>query len=165
MNRGLKEFLDQHGVKYQLITHSPAYTAQEIAAIAHIPGKEMAKVVMVKADGVLVMTVLPASHIVDLKRTKEILGASHLELAHEDDYKDLLEGEPGATPPFGNLFNMKVIVSADLAEDTHIVFNAGNHRELVRMSYYDFERLVQPQISAFSVKEHSGKGGRSARQA
>lgn len=158
----LKEYLDQNGIKYQVITHSQAYTAQEIAASAHIPGGEMAKVVLVKIDGKMSMTVLPASHFVDLPRIKEIAGAQFVELAKESDYQNLFEGcEPGAVPPFGNLYNMKVYVSTALTKDPQIAFNAGNHKELVKMSFRDFEVLVKPQIFSLSVKEHE-RGGRTS---
>ncbi len=160
MLKRLKEFLDQHKVKYQIIIHSPAYTAQEIAGKAHIPGKELAKVVMVSIDGKVAMAVLPASHIVDLRRIKEVTGAQHVELTYEDDYKDLFdESEPGAMAPFGNLYNMKVFVATALTEDDYIVFNSGTHQELVRLSYKDYEELVKPQVFSFSIKEQLGKKG------
>jgi len=44
----LKEFLDSNKIKYVSITHSSAYTAMEIAALAHVPGKDLAKTVMIK---------------------------------------------------------------------------------------------------------------------
>lgn len=160
MLKRLKEYLDQHKVKYQVITHSPAFTAQEIAGKAHVPGKELAKVVMISIDGEITMAVLPASHIVDLNRIKEVTGAQHIELTPESDYKDLFdESEPGAMAPFGNLYNMKVFVATALTEDKYIVFNAGTHQELVRLSYKDYENLVKPQVFSFSIKEQRGKNG------
>ncbi len=154
MLKRLKEYLDQHSIKYQTITHSVAYTSQEIAAAAHISGQQMAKVVMVKADGEMIMTVLPASHVVDLRRLQEISGARNVVLASESEYAPLFEDcEPGAMPPFGNLFNLKVYVSTPLSDDEQIAFNAGSHRELVRLSYKDFDRLVKPQTAAFSIKD------------
>ena len=150
--RRLKEFLDENKVKYVSISHSPAYTAQEIAASAHIPGKEVAKTVMVKLDGKMAMAVLPASYQVDLQRLKQVAGAEHIELATEDEFKDLFPGcEPGAMPPFGNLYDMQVYVSESLAEDEEIAFNAGSHTELLRMSYADFESLVAPRRDRFSA--------------
>ena len=55
----LKEFLDSHYIKYVIISHSRAFTAQETATSAHIPGKELAKTVMVKMNGKMAMSVLP----------------------------------------------------------------------------------------------------------
>jgi Ala-tRNA(Pro) deacylase len=148
----LREFLDSNHVKYVTISHSAAYTAQEIAASAHVSGKELAKTVMVKIDGTMAMAVLPASYHVDMDLLKEAAGASSVELASEREFKDMFpECETGAMPPFGNLYGMRVFVSATLAEDDLIAFNAGSHTELVRMTYADFERLVQPRIVKFSA--------------
>ncbi len=147
----LKAFLDEHHVKYVTISHSRAYTAQEIAAKAHIPGREMAKTVMVKIDGTMAMAVLPASFQIDFDLLKEATGAREVELATEAEFKDLFpECEPGAMPPFGNLYGMDVFVANRLAEDEEIAFNAGTHTELIKMAYPDFVRLVQPVVLQFS---------------
>jgi Ala-tRNA(Pro) deacylase len=150
----LKQFLDSHQVKYVTIRHSPAFTAQEIAASAHVPGKELAKTVMVKIDGQLAMAVLPASHRVDLELLAEASGGSTVELAHERDFEDLFAGcEVGAMPPFGNLYGMKVFVASSLTEDEEIAFNAGSHTELIRLAYDDFARLVAPAVVRLSPKD------------
>jgi len=143
----LQEFLDQHQVKYVTISHSPAYTAQEVAASAHIPGKEVAKTVMVKLDGRLAMAVLPASYQVNFERLQNAAGVSQAELASEREFRDLFPAcDVGAMPPFGNLYGMEVFVAESLAEDEEIAFNAGTHTELIRLAYRDFDRLVQPRI-------------------
>lgn len=163
MIKRLKEYLDQFSIKYQIITHSVAYTSQEIAASAHIPGQQMAKVVLIKVDDNLIMTVLPASHIVDLRRIQELTGAKHVELASENDYAPIFEDcEPGAMPPFGNLYNFKVYVSTPLSEDEQIVFNAGSHRELIKLAYSDFHKLVKPETAAFSIKDPQIKSERQS---
>lgn len=149
----LKEFLDSNGVKYVLISHGPAFTAQEIAAEAHIPGKELAKTVMVKIDGAIAMAVLPASYVVDFDMLKKAAGAGEVKLAAEGEFKDLFPGcELGATPPFGNLYEVPVYVDRSLAEDDEIAFNAGSLKELFRMGYGDFENLVKPTIAEFGRK-------------
>ena len=141
----LKEFLDKEHVKYVSIVHSPAFTAQEIAAAAHVPGKELAKSVIVKIDGELAMVVLPASDQVRLANLQEKLGARHVELADEDEFREAFpDCETGAMPPFGNLYGMNVFVSQALREDEEIAFNAGSHSELIRLTYADYERLVHP---------------------
>ncbi|MGE5798554.1 MAG: aminoacyl-tRNA deacylase [Ignavibacteria bacterium] len=147
----LKEFLDQNQIRYISITHSPAYTAQEIAAMAHIPGKELAKTVMIKLENTMGMAVLPANHRVDFDMLKELTGAEFILLATENEFKSLFPGcDPGAMPPFGNLYNMPVYVSEALTKDEEIVFNAGSHTELIKMNYKDFEKLVQPKVMEFS---------------
>ena len=143
----LREYLDKQNVKYIVISHSLAYTAQGIAAITHIPGKELAKTVMVKLDGRLVMAVLPASFHVDLKLLKKKTGANDAALASESEFKGQFpECETGAMPPFGNLYGIEVFADESLTNDEEIAFNAGSHLELIRLAWKDFERLVQPTV-------------------
>ena len=151
--RKLKEFLDSKGIKYVIITHAPAYTAQEIAASAHISGKELAKTVIVKIDGKMAMAVLPASKVIDFDRLKAAAGATSVELASEDEFRDRFpECELGAMPPFGNLYDMPVYVDETLSRDVEIAFNAGSHKELFRMAYKDFESLVKPAVADFAAQ-------------
>lgn len=148
----LREFLDKNQVKYVNVSHSPAYTAQEIAASAHIPGKEVAKTVVVKVDGDIAMAVLPASRQVDFKGLAKAVGAKEVGLADEAEFRDLFgECEVGAMPPFGNLYDMPVYVDDVLAEDEEIAFNAGSHIELIRMNYNDYARLVRPKVLHFTA--------------
>lgn len=146
----LKDFLDSKSVKYVTITHSTAYTAQEIAASAHIPGKELAKTVMVKVDGTLAMAVLPASRQIDFEALNKVAGTA-VELASEDEFKERFpQCEVGAMPPFGNLYDMQVFADTSLTEDEEIAFNAGTHTELVQLAFADFRSLVAPQIASFA---------------
>jgi Ala-tRNA(Pro) deacylase len=147
----LKRYLDTHRVRYVVLDHSPAYTAQEIAARAHIPGKELAKTVMIRIDGELAMAVLPASYRVDFEQLKEVTGAKKVALARETDFRDRFpDCDLGAMPPFGNLYGVPVYVAESLAEDEEIAFNACSHSQLVRLSYADFERLARPEVLRFS---------------
>ena len=151
----LRRFLESEGVKYLTISHSQAFTAQEIAASAHIPGKELAKTVMVKIDGEMAMAVLPADDRVDRHLLKQAAGADVVELASETEFRDLFSNcQLGAMPPFGNLWDMQVFVDERLAEDDEIAFNAGSHSELVRLAYDDFVRLVQPQVTHLTTREN-----------
>ena len=148
----LREYLDKHNVHYIVISHSPAFTAQGIAALAHIPGKELAKTVIVKLDAKLAMAVLPASLHVDLKLLKKATNATSAEVAAEADFKDRFpECETGAMPPFGNLYGLEVFAEESLARDKEIAFNACSHRELIRMAWSDFERLVKPKVLRFTA--------------
>ncbi len=141
----LKEFLDENNVRYVTVSHSPAYTAQEIAAKAHLPGKEIAKTVLVKVDGKLAMAVLPGSFKIDFENLKKVLGSDSVRLADENEFIDKFpDCEVGAMPPFGNLYGVDVFVANSLAEDEEIAFNACSHSQLIKMSYSDYEKLVKP---------------------
>ena len=147
----LRQFLDSNAVRYVTEQHSAAYTAQEEASLAHVPGKEWAKTVMVKLDGKMAMAVVPASRRVVFDLLKQASGANSAELAAEQEFRDLCPGcEVGAIPPFGNLFGMAVYVDEALAEDAEIAFSAGTHTEMIRLPFADFARLVQPKVARLS---------------
>lgn len=147
----LKKYLDENKVKYVSIKHSEAFTAQEIAASAHIPGNELAKTVMLNIEEKMAMAVVPATYHVDFRLLERETGASRVSLATEDSFKEIFpDCELGAMPPFGNLYDMDVYVAKSLTDDEEIFFNAGNHTELIRMSYKDYEKLVKPNILRFS---------------
>lgn len=149
--RQLKDYLDDNNTKYTTITHSLAYTAQELAEIMHVPGRQWAKSIAIEVDGKPALAVLPAHHRINLAKLKQALGAQQLEILSEQRFSSHFPGcELGAMPPFGNLFNLPVFVSRDLRDDEQIVFNAGTHRDAIRLGYADFERLVQPVVCEFS---------------
>lgn len=148
----LKEYLDKHGAPYITITHSQAFTAQQIAASVHIPGRNMVKTVMVVINGQMAMAVLPASFYVDFNLLKEITGEGNVRLASEMEFKDMFpDCEVGAMPPFGNLYNLDVYVARVLIDDDEIAFNAGTHTEVIQMTYRDFEKLVHPRVMKFAI--------------
>ena len=144
----LKDFLDKNHVKYLSIKHSPAFTTQEVAELSHIHGKQMAKVVMLKIDGRMDMAVTGADHRLDLTALAEKIPCTNeILLADEKEFKNRFpDCEVGAMPPFGNLYGMDVYVNSSLAENSEIVFNAGSHTEVIRMSFADFLRLVKPKM-------------------
>jgi Ala-tRNA(Pro) deacylase len=145
----LKEFLEANRVSYEVRSHRTAYTAQAVAAAEHIPGREMAKVVMVRGGGEYLMVVLPAPYHVGLERLGKATGRTGLRLATEAEFGSLFPGcAPGAMPPFGNLYGIPVWVDESLTRDEEIAFNAGNHEQTVHMKYADFARLVQPSIAS-----------------
>ena len=148
----LKEFLDKEKIKYVSIVHSPAYTAQEVAASVHITGRELAKTVIVQLDGETAMAVLPANRKIILQDLREVTGADQVKFVAEEDFKKKFpDCETGAMPPFGNLYGMEVYAAASLAGTPEIAFNAGSHTEVIKLAYSDFERLVKPEVVSFTT--------------
>jgi Ala-tRNA(Pro) deacylase len=144
----LEAYLRENKVPFQVAHHPSAYTAQEVAAAEHIPGKMLAKVVIAFASGKMVMLVLPASLRVSPAEAGAALGVKELRLAHEGEFAPVFpDCELGAMPPFGNLYGLPVSVDKALAEDETIVFNAGTHTDTISMTYADFERLVRPTVA------------------
>ena len=155
----LKAFLDASKVKYTVAKHPAAYTAQEIAAAQHVPGRQLAKSVLVNADRGPVLSVLPAVQLIDLKKLKSLLGVKTLTIAKEADIKERFpDVEVGAMSPFGNLYQVPVVVDRELGASREIVFNAGSHTETIKMRYQDFATLVKPKAGAFGQPVGGVKG-------
>lgn len=148
----LQRYLDDNQVKYLIVEHSPAYAALDVASSAHIAEWELAKAVIVKMDGRMAMVVLPASERIDLDALASTARAAQVKIALEDEFKDRFpDCEPGAMPPFGNLYDMEVFTDESLAGSDLIAFNAGDHRTLIRMHYADFLRLTNPKMGHFTA--------------
>jgi Ala-tRNA(Pro) deacylase len=149
----LEAYLREKQVPFDVRHHPMAVTAQEVAASEHVPGKMLAKTVMVLADGKMVMLALPAPYQVDMDKAGKVLGARKVRLAHEEEFEDTFpDCEVGAMPPFGNLYKVPVCVEDALAEDETIVVRAGTHTDTMSVNYADFERLVEPTIAEFAAR-------------
>lgn len=148
----LREFLEAQKVPYSVHSHPTAYTAQEIAALQHVKGRQLAKVVIAKAGDEFRMLVLPADHRVDFAKLKGALGVTEVRLAGEAEFRDLFPGcEVGAMPPFGNLYGLPVYMDRSLEKDEEIIFNAGSHTLTAQMSRRDYMRLVNPVVADFAL--------------
>ena len=145
------KFLKKSKVKYEVTKHKPTFSAQEMAAMEHEPGKYVAKPVIVKADGKYVMCVLSACYKIDMRALKKQLGAKKVELAEEEEMGKLFDDcDLGAEPPFGNLYDLPTVIDKTLEKDDHITFQAGSHEKAVRMSMADYRKLVEPKVLEFS---------------
>jgi Ala-tRNA(Pro) deacylase len=147
----VERFLKNSGVEYTLVKHPLAYTAQEDAALSHVPGREWAKTVVCLADGEPIQAVLPAHLAIDVERLRTLAGCRSVRLAEESEFETLYPGcERGAMPPFGPLFGQRVFVDTVLTKDEEITFNAGTHTDAVRMRYRDFAQLSHPVVGDFA---------------
>lgn len=150
MAKRLQEFLDSRGIRYEISEHREAFTTQEVAAAGHVPGRTLAKVVMIRRGAEMVMAVLPTACKVGTERLEKIFAAPGVAVAREHEFLGLFpDCEAGAMPPFGNLYGLEVYVDEELTRQPRITFQAGNHRELVTLSYADFSRLVEPKVAEF----------------
>lgn len=149
--RKLKDYLDREKIRYVTISHSPAYTAQEVAESVHITGKELAKVIIVELDGQLAMAVLPADRKIVIQDLRDVTGSDRVKMASEERFEERFpDCELGAMPPFGNLYGMEVFAAETLTHNLEIAFNAGSHTEVIKLAYRDFERLVKPKVMSFT---------------
>ena len=148
----MEQYLREHGVSFEVLPHRQVFTMQQVAAELSIPGRRVAKVVMVKADGKPIMLVASAPHRLDFTRVRPMLKAKKVRLAKEDEFADLFpDCATGAMPPFGNLYDVPVYVDRSLAEEQSIVFRIGTHKQVMKVAYADFDRLVQPTVGDFTA--------------
>lgn len=148
----LEAYFREHDVSFETATHSEAYTAQEVAAALHVSGHQLAKVVMLWAGDELTMTVVPASARVDLRQAADALGVDKVRLAREAEFGGRFDDcKLGAMPPFGNLYDLPVVVDPALADYGDIVFSAGTYTDSMKVAYDDFERLVQPRVGKLAL--------------
>jgi Ala-tRNA(Pro) deacylase len=147
----MEKYLRENGVGFEVKTHEQAFTMQEVAAALHVPGNQVAKVVIVCADKEKVMLVLPAPYRMNVDLVRDLVGAKKIRLAKEEEFADLFpDCATGAMPPFGNLYGVPVYVDRSMAEEPDMVFRIGTHRETMKIAYADFVRLAQPVVGDFS---------------
>jgi Ala-tRNA(Pro) deacylase len=148
----LKAYFGEHGVPYEIQQHRTVFTAQKVADVLHEKGRYVAKVFIAWVDGKLVMLVLPAPAHVDYDRVKERLGAKEVHAAHEEEFEHLFpDCEVGAMPPFGNMYHLPVHLDQSLSGLDHLVFQAGSHRETMKIAMADYLRLVSPTLGDFAL--------------
>jgi Ala-tRNA(Pro) deacylase len=156
----IHEFLRAAKVPYTVVPHHSAFSAQAEAAAAHIHGRDWAKVVVCLVDGQPIEALLPAPLLVDLKCLLELSGGKEIRLAREEELRELFPGcEPGAIPPFGELFGQPVFADVRLASESDLVFGAGTHSDAIAMRWSDFARTVRPIVGRFAAPrpDHVGE--------
>lgn len=147
----LQSYLDQIGVSYRVSFHPPVFSAQDLAEKEHIPGTNIAKPVIVKADGHFVMCALPATCRVDLHELAEELHARQMQLASESELAELFpDCQLGAEPPIGFLYGMPTWIDLSLMADDRITFQAGTHESAITLTMEDYQRVVQPEVGRFA---------------
>ncbi len=143
-------YLRKERVAFEHLRHPEVFTAQEVAQTQHVPGREMAKAVLVKTDTGFALAVLPAVSRVNFAKLAKVLGAKSAVLAGEGDLAKIFpDVEVGAEPPLGNLYNLPTAVDESLASEPEIVFQAGTHVDTVKMKYADYAKLAKPTVGPF----------------
>ena len=152
----LREYLTENGVEFEHHVHPTAYTAQRVAESLHVPGKELAKSVVITADGALLLAVVPSDQRVNLEHLRFITRSENMRLATEQEFVDAFPScEPGAMPPFGILFGITTYCDTSLEHNGSIEFNAGSHNDTIRMNFRDFKQLARPTM--IDLVDHPGR--------
>jgi Ala-tRNA(Pro) deacylase len=159
----IKNYLSASGASYYHKTHPVAYTAQQVAAVEHVPAAELAKTVVLRADERLILAVLPADHAINMEVLKKLAGCTRLALASESEFRDrFLPSVTGAMPPFGRLFGLEVFCDAALSWQPEMEFNGGTHTDTIRMRFSEFAKLEIPVVAFFSRKSAGKPMARAA---
>jgi Ala-tRNA(Pro) deacylase len=149
----IDDFLTNQGVRFERLHHRPAYTANRVAQALHVPGREMAKTVLLRTDHGYMVAVLPATHRLDMGRLRQELNGEPVGLASEREMEGLFpDCERGSIPPFGSMYQLPTLVDESLAADEKIVFEAQSHEDAIRMSYRDFSAVEHPQMGCFACR-------------
>ncbi|WP_435007184.1 aminoacyl-tRNA deacylase [Tundrisphaera lichenicola] len=147
----ISDFLQSRSVRFELLLHRPAHSATHLAGSLHLPGRSVAKAVLVRADDRFALAVLPATHRVDPDRLAEILNVGSLRIATEDEVESVFaDCEPGALPPFGQLYGLQTVVDASLSGGSDIAFMGNTRHEGVRMRFRDYEAVESPIKARFA---------------
>jgi Ala-tRNA(Pro) deacylase len=142
--------LELRGIPFEELHHPEVYTAQEVAQREHFSGHRVAKVVVL-ADGRPFDLILPASRHVNLEKVRRVLKAGELRLATEKEMGKFFTGcEVGALPPLRHWDKVGVLMDPSLNVEGDILFQAGTHRDAVRLNFGDWYELVGPQVASFS---------------
>lgn len=149
----MKHFLQKRRVPFEVLAHAQVYDAQHLAQALHVPGKEVAKTVLLRADHDYryYVVVLPATHVIDFELLSTFLGGTELELATEAEIAQRCpDCEVGVLPPFGAYYGAQTIVDESLAGDEYISFESDSHTEAIRMKYAEFYDFEHPLVARFA---------------
>jgi Ala-tRNA(Pro) deacylase len=141
------DYLRSQRVWFETFVHRPASSATRLARSVHVPGRSVAKTVLVKVRGAYVLTVLPATSRVDLDRLGDSLALDpgEVQLATGEEIERIFHDcEPGTIPPFGRLYQLRTVVDLSLIDAGVLVFRTNNRHLGIRMQFRDYESLEEP---------------------
>ena len=148
----IRDYLQSQNVWFQSVLHRPAPSASQLARSLHVPGRQVAKAVMVRAGEAFVLAVLPATVMIDLSRLSQALDGAPISLATEDELERVFgDCERGALPPFGRLYGLRTVVDVSLSAGAEIVCVGNNRHEVLRLRYRDYEALESPALARFAT--------------
>ena len=147
----LTGLLDSHGIAYEVARHAPVFTSEEAARARGTTLASGAKALICKAGEKFVLFVMPADRRLDSKRARKALGVRGLRFATREEVLELTTLAPGSIPPFGQLFGFATYCDEQLAAQTRINFNAGDHALSVNMAVADYLAVEQPAMGQYTA--------------
>jgi Ala-tRNA(Pro) deacylase len=160
----LAEYLKNHKVSFEIIEEQGHFSALDSGNNAQAKTKDMVKTLMLWVDGNMSMMLLPSNMHIDFEQFAHAVEAKVVRMASENEFHMCFpETELGAQPAIGNLFELPVYIAKPLSRHKSIIFNGGNHHDLVKMHWSDFKALVNPIIvnQGFNKKMNSSYTGKT----
>lgn len=151
----LQEYLSNMDVDYNILKHSHTEASMQTAQMAHIPGEQLAKsVVLEDENGRYLMAVIPSNRHVSLGKLHQQYQI-RMGLATEAELGEIFtDCELGAVPPVGDPYGIDVIMDDSLAQCSDVYFEAGDHVNLVHLSGESFQRLMNQARHASFIKSY-----------
>ncbi len=155
----LTKYLEEHGVKHQVLEHKTVYTAIDAANTLKRKLEEIAKSLLVKADKDYYLVLIPADHNLDLEKLTKVLKKAYgrdvkaVKIPGEKIMEEALRIKDGTVAAFGSLYKIPVIMEAKLGKAKKIVLSSGSFNHSVEMAAADFAKLENAVLGAFGVKK------------
>jgi len=144
-------FLEDQRVPFESLPHAPAYSAEKRAKYLHVPGRQVAKSLLLRTPRGFVLAILPATHQVDLPLLADEFGGA-VRLASDAEIGEVFRDcEWGVVPPFGTLYELPILLDDSFSPESLLVFDGQTHVEALRMRCADFERLERPTRLGFAI--------------
>jgi len=151
LSERLEQWLREAGVAFDVLDHAPAHTSEDAARVRGTRLRQGAKALVVRAEDRFVHCVLPADLRADNAALRALVGTRKLRFATREELHRLTGCEPGAVPPFGNLFGLPVLLDEALCANERVVFSAGSHGRSITMRCADLVRLSGATVCRFTA--------------
>jgi Ala-tRNA(Pro) deacylase len=146
----VRQYLADRNIPFETLVHPPAFTAQKRAKYLRVPGRLVAKAVLLYGPRDYFLAVLPATRRIDTEALSRQLGGP-IRIANEQEIASVFRDcEWGVVPPFGGLYALKTVLDETIDPDSVLVFEGNSHGVAVRLHCRDYLALEQPRRLAFS---------------
>ena len=151
VTRKALEMLAAQNIAFQKLVHEPVTTSEAAAGARGSRLEQGAKALIVKANEKYYHLIISAAKRVDNNKLRKILGTNRVRFATPEELKTLTGCLPGAVPPFGNLFDLPVLMDDALLAEETAYFNCGSHTVSLRMARTDLAKATGARVENFHL--------------
>ena len=149
----LENYMTQHEIDYELLTHPHSGSSHETAVAAHVPEDHVAKAVVVRDAEAFFVVVIPADNWLKMETVNKALNRV-LNLATEEEVAEIFDDcEPGAAPPVGEAYGIETLLDKSLTSLANVYFEAGDHEQLVHVNGENFQTLLSGARQGYYCQE------------